>query len=83
LAVVAVADVYYAARYNYAYSQKLRPAQRTIMVASSARNQINTFVQVMGADLIEYSKKNPSIDPLLQNFGFKAGGAPAPKPAKP
>lgn len=36
------------------------------------------------ADLMEYSKKNPAVVPLLESVGFKAqagGAAPAGKPA--
>jgi hypothetical protein len=44
-------------------------------------NQRMPVISALGADLIEYSKKNPAIDPLLEFYGFKPGKGPAPAAA--
>ena len=40
-------------------------------------NQRNALIQQLAMDAVEYSKKNPEIDPLLQAAGLK------PKPGQP
>jgi hypothetical protein len=54
-----------------------------------AMNQTSTAVQSLANDAIEYSRRNPAIDPLLQQFDLKARPSspaptapPAPKPAR-
>lgn len=47
--------------------------------AASIENN-RTLVRSLAAEAMEYGKKNPAIDPLLQSFGLKA--APA-APASP
>jgi hypothetical protein len=41
-------------------------------------NNVNSFLRSLSADSVEYSKKNPAINPLLQTFGVIS---PEPKPA--
>ena len=84
VAAVAAVDLFFTISYNFTYL-KLHRQQPTVMEASARRNQMGTLVQVLAADLVEYSKKNPAIDPLLQSFNIKAGpGNPGPaKAAKP
>ena len=54
-----------------------------------AMNQTSSAVQSLANEAIEYSRRNPAIDPLLQQFDLKprsANPAPAaptaPKPAR-
>ena len=58
-------------------SRTLRDLQRSATLAQNNRN----LVLMLGSDVLEYSKKNPSIDPILEAAGFKsrpvAGTAPA------
>jgi hypothetical protein len=84
LAIVAAVDLYFTASYNLTYL-KLHRAQPTFQLANNMRGQMNALLQMLGGDLLEYSKKNPSIDPLLLSYGFKQSGtnAPQPKPIKP
>lgn len=55
--------------------KKLREAQRTVMTVERNRQALRVFV----ADLVEYSKTHPSINPLLQSIGV-GGQAPASAP---
>jgi hypothetical protein len=84
VAAVAAVDLFFTISYNFTYL-KLRRQQPIVMEVSARRNQMGTWAQVLAADLVEYSKKNPAIDPLLQSFNIKPGpGNPAAaKPAKP
>lgn len=70
LGIVAAVNLYFAASYNLTYL-KLHRAQPTFQLAGSMRNQMNALIQMLGSDLLEYSKKNPTIDPLLLTYGFK------------
>jgi hypothetical protein len=55
----------------------------------SLQGTLNT-VQALANESIAYSQRNPSIDPLLQEFGMKGkpgtatspAGQPAPKPVR-
>ena len=61
-------------------SRQLRDLQR---IAAAAQNNRN-LVLALGGEALEYSKKNPAIDPILEATGFKqkAGSAnPTNKPA--
>lgn len=40
-------------------------------------------IQSLAAEVLEYSKKNPAIDPILQAVGVKPGSQPAPATPKP
>ncbi len=48
-------------------------------------NNTRALVQAISADAVEYSKKNPAIDPLLKTFNLMPGNpapaAPSGKPA--
>jgi len=48
-------------------------------------NNTRAIVQAISADALEYSKKNPAIDPLLKSFNLMPGNpapsAPGGKPA--
>jgi hypothetical protein len=48
-------------------------------------NRNRTLVNALVMETVEYSKRNPAIDPILQSVNIKARpGAPSsPKPAKP
>ena len=51
-------------------------------------NNINGFLRALSADSLEYSKRNPAINPLLQSLGVispepRPAGNPAPSTAKP
>ena len=70
LGIVAAVNLYFAASYNLTYL-KLHRTQPTFQLAGSMRNQMNTLIQMLSGDLLEYSKKNPTIDPLLLTYGFK------------
>lgn len=47
--------------------RKLRVLQPQVMQVEGNRNVIGS----LAGETIEYSKKNPSIDPILQQVGFK------------
>ena len=65
--------------YNSAVHQ-LADVQRQVMEVSAARNLIRSLV----VDLGEYSKKNPSITPVLQSIGINLNGNAEPgAPARP
>ena len=36
-------------------------------------------IDALAGDAVEYSKRNPAIDPILQSVGMKPGGKPAAK----
>jgi hypothetical protein len=76
LAFVAALCVYYsiAALRN---GRELRQFQTKLAVI----NQRMPVISALATDLLEYSKKNPAIDPLLESCGFKPGKGPAPAPA--
>ena len=67
--------------YRYIASlRKLRGLQPAIVQINNNRN----IMQALANDTVEYSKRNPSIDPLLQSVGLKPGpNAPAAAAAKP
>jgi hypothetical protein len=70
LTVLSVACVYLTLDYN----KKLRDLGRTQMkIQEEVQNRRRAEALFM--DLIEYSKSNPAIDPLLQGAGLKPGGA--------
>jgi hypothetical protein len=50
-------------------AQQLRRIQTQIAVANNNRQLIN----VLAAEAIEYGKKNPAIDPILEWIGAKPG----------
>jgi hypothetical protein len=52
------------------YAMRLRDLQRSYSNAQAYRS---LFVQLIN-DTMEYSKKNPAIDPILEGAGFKPPG---------
>jgi len=52
--------------------KKLQGLQAEVLVVN--RNQ--TLLQNLAAESLEYSKRNPAIDPILQGMGIKPKGAP-------
>ena len=61
-------------------SRELRRLQGEVGAINQRRAGMNMLV----SDVLEYSKKNPSIDPILESIGAKpahTNGAAASKPA--
>lgn len=62
-------------------ARQLRGIQTQIAIGNNNRQMIN----VLAAEGLEYSKKNPAIDPILEWIGAKPArtnpAAPAAKPA--
>jgi hypothetical protein len=58
-------------------TRELRDSQAKVAQINNSRMLINSLV----GDLVEYSKKNPAIDPILESAGIKpkAGAAAATK----
>ncbi len=77
LLVVAVIASLSATLLCYLYitnARELRDAQAKVAQINNSRVLINSLV----GDLVEYSKKNPAIDPILESAGIKPkAGAPA------
>ena len=61
------------------YTRELRTLQAQTTFINNNRMQI----QALANDTLEYSKKNPSIDPILESVGLKAAKSAAPTGAKP
>lgn len=59
----------------HTYARQMRALQPQVAFITQSRPMINA----LAAELIEYSKKNPSIDPILMSTGVKQ----APKPNVP
>ena len=56
---------------------------RALQTQASLINNNRTMINALAADAVEYSKKNPAIDPILESVGLKpAKSAPA-APSKP
>jgi hypothetical protein len=51
---------------------------REFQTKLSLINQRLPIVNAVAVDLLEYSKKNPAIDPLLEAYGIKQGKGPIP-----
>lgn len=54
--------------------QSIQPRAANIQMTQS-------IITGLAGDVLEYSKRNPSIDPLLQQVGLKPAGRTAAKPA--
>jgi len=81
LILVAVCAAYFLLSYNHAY-RELRRLQPRVVAATNTR----AVMQSLAVDLVEYSKHNHDIDPLLLTVGIKAGAtnalpATTPKPS--
>jgi hypothetical protein len=48
-------------------TREWRNLQRDVNAMNSFRTGVNALV----SDTIEYSKKNPAVDPILESFGMK------------
>lgn len=58
--------------------RQLRKLQPKLVNIQHTQNVINNLAN----EVMEYSKHNPAVDPILQQVGLKPGkAAPAPKPA--
>jgi hypothetical protein len=68
LILVAVCAAYFLLSYNFAY-RELRRLQPRVVAATNTR----AVMQALAADLLEYSKRNQDIDPLLLTVGIKGG----------
>jgi len=73
LAVCAVATAVLSATFTFKLRKLGAMQTRLIQI-----NNVNGFLRSLSADSLEYSKKNPAINPLLQTFGVIA---PEPRPA--
>jgi hypothetical protein len=61
-------------------AMRLRDLQRSTTTVQAYRNTMLSLIN----DTLEYSKKNPSVDPILETAGFKqkpGGAATTNKPA--
>src|SRR5437867_8154731 len=63
---------------------------RQLAVAQAQVNGVQirlNYAQALAAEALEYSRHNPAIDPILQNFNFKprsqTNATPAPAAVKP
>lgn len=84
LAGLAVASVTLCYRYvrTLSYTHTLQVQGQKLQGQWAAANRSREIVRAMAADAVEYSKKNPAIDPLLQQLDLKPKpGAPAAKPS--
>jgi hypothetical protein len=59
----------------HTYARQMRGLQTQVAFINQSRPLINA----LAVELVEYSKKNPAIDPILLSTGVKQG----PKPAAP
>jgi len=84
LAGLAVASVYQCYRYVGFLSdiQALQVQGQKLQALLFEANRNREIVRAMATDALEFSKKNPAIDPLLQQLDLKAKpAAPAAKPS--
>lgn len=77
LVISSLASVLFCGLYVH-YAMQLRDAQRA---AATAQNYRATFASLM-SDVMEYSRKNQAIDPLLETAGFKPKPGTAKAPGK-
>jgi len=54
---------------------------RNLQIQAATVEQKRAFTRALANDAIEYSKRDPSIDPILQTLGLKQAPA-SPKAAK-
>jgi len=73
LAVIAVLSAF------YSYSALKNGSElRQFQTKLTLINQRLPVINALAMDLIEYSKKNPGLDPLLETYGIKQGKTPVP-----
>ena len=65
---------------NYFFSTRTLRRLQPQAIACQARLNI---AQALLNDTLEYSKRNPAIDPLLRSLNLKTNSAPAPAAPKP
>ncbi len=83
LLTVLLVNVLVAAVLSFGYVWQMREAQ-VLQVQINAINQNRALVQALANDALEYSKRNPAIDPVLQSVNLKPHKPGAtPTPAKP
>ena len=78
LLVVALLTAWFAITFNLSYLQL-----RRLQTKAAAYTNNRALVQTLGNELLEYGKRNPAIDPILQSIGLKAANpaiAPAASP---
>jgi hypothetical protein len=56
---------------------------RALQTQASLINNNRTMINALAADAVEYSKKNPAIDPILESVGLKPSKSAAPASGKP
>ena len=74
--VSSLASLWYCWRYITSI-RELKQLQSQAAFVQNNQAVINTLV----GELLEYSKKNPAIDPILESIGAKAPKAGTPAPA--
>jgi hypothetical protein len=60
----------------WSYNSRIREL-RQLQTQASMINNNRTMINALANDAVEYSKKNPAIDPILESAGLKPG-KPAP-----
>jgi hypothetical protein len=78
LLISALASVLFCGLYIRS-AMRMRDVQRGMASAQAYRNLFMSLVN----DTMEYSKKNPAVDPILEAAGIKPKTAPAPLANKP
>lgn len=56
---------------------------RTLQGQAAMINNNRGVINALAADTVEYSKKHPAIDPILESVGLKPGNTNATTPNKP
>jgi len=76
LTLVALVNLWCACTYNLDYL-----SWRRLQAKVTTYTNNRTLMQMLANELVEYSRRNPAIDPLLQSAGLKPTSAPAAAPA--
>jgi hypothetical protein len=77
LLAVLFVNAAFTALMTYNYVQSIRTLQ-TLQVQRTAMNrELNVFNSLVN-DTLEYSKRNPAVEPVLQSIGMKTTRAAAP-----
>lgn len=64
----------------FTYVRTMRKVQQ-LQVHSAVINRNRALIQSMANDAVEYSRRNPAIDPILQAVGLKPRTNTNPPPA--
>ena len=84
LLMVLLVNVLATAVLSFGYVGQMRQAQR-LQIQINAINQSRNLIQALANEAVEYSKRNPGIDPVLQSVNLKpqkpASTAPPARPA--